>query len=174
MSDNANEDSKPSDIIAAELMRIGLPPAELKGLVISGGTLEDFLDHLHSLPVGAHWTDVFPGTPPGWTPNTPPAERALGPFDYQEPPRGAALFASLDFPIDLEAGAKALEAAHHIGIPIYGSGLVLDRGHPHMFVVLPIGAPEEHLFSICDFLREQTGIANAFPERYEGGGKSSA
>jgi hypothetical protein len=167
MSDNTENGGTPSHMIEAELTRIGLPIAEIQGLVISGLTLEDFLRHLRGLPAGASWSDVFPGTPPGWTPSSPPTERALGPFDYQEPPRGAALFASLDLPVDLEAATRALEAVRGIGIPIYGSGLVLDRQHPHMFIVLPLGAPEEHLFVLADFLREQEGIANAYPERYE-------
>ncbi|MEP6574193.1 MAG: hypothetical protein ABJD11_15945 [Gemmatimonadota bacterium] len=71
--------------------------------------------------------------------------------------------------VDLDACARVLAGVGELGIPIYGSGLVLDRGHPHMYVILPLGAPVEHVDIIAEFLRDQAGIGNAYPTRFESG-----
>ena len=76
---------------------------------------------------------------------------------------------SLDSHQDLAAGETALHKIATPGIPIHGAGMVLDRGAPHMFVVLPLGAPNENVDALADFLREQPAIGNAFPQRYETG-----
>ena len=158
----------------SELNRLGLDEdGSPYGILASDrdGAAEEFLAHLRSLPVGASWRDVFPDLPEHWDLDDPDTwkepERSLGPFDFPEAPRGGATFASLDMDGNVEAGETALREVTDLGIPIYGAGLVLDRGHPHLFVVLPMGAPAAHLDRIADFLRDRQGIGNAYPYRYE-------
>jgi len=134
---------------------------------------EEFLAHLAAVAVGATWRDVFPDMPEHWDLTDPISwtypERSLGPFDYADPPRGSAVFASLDGRGDVAAGMAALDAIRSLAIPIYGAGMVLDRGAPHLYVVLPLGAPNAHVEDLSNFLREQPGMGNAFPERFENG-----
>jgi hypothetical protein len=96
--------------VRAELRRIGLDPDALQGLAVRGDSA-DLLTRLRALPVGSSWADVFPGMPKDWTPNAPKPERALGPFDYQAPPFGIAVFASLVPGAPLSAGEAAIERA---------------------------------------------------------------
>jgi hypothetical protein len=138
---------------------------------------EEFLAHLRTLVPGATWRDVFPDMPAHWdlddpdTWTSPIYQHALGTFDYPNPPRGIAVFAGLPGEVgsSIAAGNAALDTITTLGIPIYGAGLVLDRGAPHMYVVLPLGSPTQLAEQIADFLREQPGIGNAYPVRFEPG-----
>jgi hypothetical protein len=157
-----------------EIERLGLDEAmcPFGGMASTGNTAEEeFLSHLRQLAAGATWRDVFPDMPAQWDLSDPDSwtypERALGSFDYPSPPRGSAVFASLDSQGDVAAGTTALDRIAALGIPIFGAGMVLDRGAPHLYVVLPLGAPNEHVEQLADFLREQPGIGNAYPERFE-------
>jgi hypothetical protein len=145
-----------------ELRRIGLDPDEIQALAVHGDPAR-WLAQLRALPVGSAWTDVFPGEPEGWTPSTPEPECALGPFDYQAPPFGRAVFASLGPGAPVAALDAAIERARTLGYPIYGAGVILDRGHPHLYIVLPLGASEEDADEIADALRDRNGIGNAYP-----------
>lgn len=162
--------------VESEFARLGLRAEDMPhgGLAFSGtDAMEQFASHLRTLVKGASWRDVFPDLPAHWDLENPESwtypknERALGTFDYPDAPRGSAVFASLDGAQDVTAGTAALAKIATIGIPIFGAGMVLDRGAPHMYVVLPLGAPNEHVVALSDFLREQPGMGNAFPERYE-------
>jgi hypothetical protein len=159
-----------------ELERLGLDEAmcPYDGMASSGNAAEEkFLSHLRQLASGATWRDVFPDMPAHWDLDDPDSwtrpddERALGSFDYPSPPRGSAVFASLDGRGDVAAGTAALDKITTLGMPIYGTGMVLDRGAPHIYVVLPLGAPNEHVEKLADFLREQPGLGNAYPQRFE-------
>jgi hypothetical protein len=159
-----------------EFKRLGLDEAmcPYDGMATSGGAAEaKFLSHLRELAVGATWRDVYPDIPEHWDLADPDTwtypERALGAFDYPSPPRGSAVFASLDGRGEIAAGTAALDGIASLGIPIFGAGMVLDRGAPHLYVVLPIGAPNEHVERLANFLREQPGVGNSYPERYENG-----
>src|SRR5689334_19177530 len=136
-SDSFDRDSFDTDM-AAEFRRIGLDLHPFHGLAIKG-VPSLWLARLRALPVGSSWTDVFPGMPEGWTPNeTSKPERALGPFDYRSPPFGIAVFACLDEGAPVSAGEAAIERARALGYPIYGAGVVVDRGHPHLYIVLTL------------------------------------
>jgi len=161
-----------------ELERLGLAEATCPyaGMATdSDAAAAHFLSHLQQLDVGATWRDVFPDMPAHWdlddrkTWTDPASERPLGSFDYPDPPRGTAILAGLDGRGDVTAASTALERAHSLGIPIYGAGMVLDRGAPHMYVILPLGAPIDHVDIIADFLRDQPGLGNAYATRYEPG-----
>lgn len=114
----------------AEFRRIGLDPDELHGLAVSGNP-DRMLAHVRALPAGSSWADVVLGEAEGWSPGPPQPERSLGPFDYQGPPWGIAVFGSLDSEDPVSAGEGAIRRAQTLGCPIYGAGVVLDRGHPH-------------------------------------------
>lgn len=148
--------------IHAELRRIGLDPDALQALAGRGDPAR-WLAHLRALPVGSSWTDIFPGAPEVWTPGVAEPERALGPFDYQAAPFGVAVFASLETGAPVPVGEAAIERARTLGYPIYGAGVVLDRGHPHLYIVLTLDATEEDAEAIADALRDRDGIGNAFP-----------
>jgi len=145
----------------AELRRIGLDPDEIQGLAVRGDPAR-WLAQLRALPVGSSWTDVVPGTPEGWTPSAPEPERALDAFDYQAPPFGIAVFASLDSGPPASVGEAAIERARTLGHPIHGAGVVLDRGHPHLYIVLTLDATEDDADTIADALRGRDGIGNAY------------
>ena len=163
------------DAIWAELDRLQLQREELpySGLAFeSPQAVEQFIAHLRVLGLGATWYDVFPDLNEhrDLVDDDDPYKdrgRPLGYFDYPEPPRGSAVFASADLAADVAAITTAMERALQLRLPVHGAGLVLDRGHPHLYIVLPLGAPEEHVERLADFLREQPGIGNAFPERLE-------
>jgi hypothetical protein len=160
--------------INAEFARLRLRPEDMPGgglAFANQHAVDEFLSHLRTLSPGAAWHDVFGGLvtdgelddaesldDPGYP---------LGPFDYPDAPRGSAIFASLELEGHDSAATAALERVAQLGIPIFGSGLVRDRGQPHLYVVLPIGAPGEHADAIADFLREQPGVLNAYPWRLE-------
>ena len=157
-----------------EIERLGLNEAmcPYDGMASMGKAAEEeFFSKLRQLAPGATWRDVFPDMPAHWDLNDPDSwtfpERMLGSFDYPDPPRGSAVYASLGIEGDIAAGTAALERIATLGIPVYGSGMVLDRGALHMYVVLPLGAPSEHVEAIAEFLRDQPGLGNAYPERFE-------
>lgn len=151
----------------AELRRIGLDPAELTGLAASGDP-DTLLVHVRALPAGSSWADVFPGVPEGWSPGAPRPERALGPFDYQGPPWSIVVFGSLHSEDPKSAGEAAIRRAQTLGCPIYGAGVILDRGHPHFYIVLTLDATEEMADAVADALRDQHGVGNAYPIRRDG------
>jgi hypothetical protein len=151
--------------IIAELRRIGLDPDELGGLAVGEGDADLFLAHLRSLSPGAPWSAAFQGAPDGWRPNAPAPERSLGPFDYAEPPRGRAVFASVMPGEPIQLATDALARVATLGIPIFGSEVVLDRGSPHLYVVFTHAASKDDVESVADFLRAQPGIANSYPVR---------
>lgn len=163
------------DAVGAEFDRLHLRREEMPygGLVFgSPQAIEQFLAHMRALAPGATWYDVFPELNEHGDlvdDDDPYKDRGspLGDFDYPEPPRGGAVFASADAADEIGVLATAMERALQLQIPVYGAGLVLDRGHPHCFIVLPLGAPDEHVERLAAFLREQPGIGNAFPERLE-------
>ena len=146
----------------AELRRIGLDPDELEALAI-GGDPARVLAEIRTLPVGSSWADVFPDMPAGWSPGQPEPERALGPFDYPAPPRGIAVFASLDPGASVGALDAAIARARTLGHPIYGAGKVLDRGHPHLYIVLSLDATEDDADEIAFAIGHKDGISNAYP-----------
>ena len=148
----------------AELRRIGLDPDELQALAV-GEDPAHMLVRLRTLPVGSAWSDVFPGTPAGWSPSQRPPERSLGPFDHQAPPRGIAIIAVLEPGEPEESLDRAIARARTLGYPIYGAGAILDRGHPHLYIVLPLGASEDDAYEIAEALRDRDGIGNAYPVR---------
>jgi hypothetical protein len=159
-----------------QLERLSLDEATCPyaGLAIGGLAAENaLLSHLQQLAPGATWRDVFPDMPAHWDLHQPDSwtypERALGSFDYPNPPRGSAVFASVHPRGEVAAGTAALERVTALGIPIFGAGMVLDRGDPHLYVVLPLGAPNEHVEQLAEFLSQQPGIGNAYPERFENG-----
>ena len=166
---------KQRDSIHAELDRLQLQLDDFpySGLAFESPEAEaQFLAHLRLLVPGATWYDVFPDLNEyrELVDDDDPYKdtgRPLGDFDYPSPPRGSAVFASADLPADVAALTTALERALHLPIPVYGAGLVLDRGHTHLFIVLPLSAPEEQENRLADFLREQPGIGNAYPQRLE-------
>ncbi len=162
-----SEDSGASRVanIVAEFHRIGLDMNELGGLAGSGPGLDEFLTHLRSLSPGATWAAVFPDMPEGWRPDSPQPERALGAFDYPDPPRGPAVFASLATEHPDATGAAALAHVASLGLPIYGSGVVLDRGSPHLYVILMRDAAEDDVSAVVEALFTQSGILNCFPVR---------
>ena len=145
-----------------ELRRIGLNPDEIQGLAVDGDPAR-WLAQLRALPVGSAWTDVFPDEPEGWAPSAPEPERALGPFDYQAPPFSIAVLASLEPGAPVAALDAAIDRARTLGYPIYGAGVILDRGHPHLYIVLRLGASEEDADEIAEGLRDRNGIGNAHP-----------
>lgn len=151
--------------IVAELRRIGLDPNQLHGLSDSGGGADALLAHLRTVSPGSPWSAAFPGTPAGWVPNAPLPERSLGPFDYPAPPRGAAVFAGILPGEPIELATDALARVETLGVPIFGSGVVLDRGAPHLYVVLTHGASADDAEAVADFLQVQPGIANSYPVR---------
>lgn len=163
------------DPVLAEFDRLHLAREDMPfaGLAFdSPEAAEQFLAHLRSLAPGATWYDVFPDLSEDddlVDDEDPYTDRGypLGGFDYPNAPRGSAVFASANSTDDIAAAAEAMERAVQLHPPVYGAGLVLDRGHPHLFIVLPLGAPDEQAWQIADFLREQPGIGNAFPERLE-------
>lgn len=161
-----------------ELARIGLAEqtSPYAGIAIgSDAAAAQFLSHLQQLDVGATWRDVFPDMPAHWDLDdrntwTDPTERApLGSFDYPDSPRGTAIVVIPDSMHDMTAVTAAVDSVQALGVPIFGAGLVLDRGVPHAYVVLPLGASRDAAERISEFLREQPGIANAHPQRYEPG-----
>ena len=155
--------------IDAELRRIGLDPEELPGLAMDADSVEAFLGRLRELQPGSSWSDVFPDQPKGWHPGDTEPEQALGAFDYPDAPRGIAVFASLAKIESAEQVAQNLfTAIDELGVPQYGRGLVLDRGHPHLYVILPLDATEEEADALSDFLRSQPGVVNSFPILREG------
>jgi hypothetical protein len=145
-----------------ELRRIGLDPDEIQALAVHGDPAR-WLAQLRALPVGSAWIDIFPGEPEGWIPSAREPERALGPFDYQAPPFGIAVFASLEPGVPVAALEAAIERARTLGYPIYGAGAILDRGHPHLYIVLSLEASEENADELADALRDRNGIGNAYP-----------
>lgn len=158
-----------------QLQRLGLDEATCPydGIASSGSEAEEqLLSHLRQLAPGVTWRDVYPDIPAHWDLNDPDSwtysERTLGPFDYPSAPRGSAVFASLDVLADVAAGTVAIEKSAALGIPLFGAGMVLDRGAPHLYIVLPLGAPHDHVEQLARFLREQPGIGNAYAERFEG------
>jgi hypothetical protein len=161
------------DEMAVEFDRLKLPRDEMPyaGLAFESPQAgEQFLTHLRALAPGATWYDVFPDLNEHGDlvdDEDPYKDRGgpLGDFDYPEPPRGSAVFASANASEDVGAITTAMERALQLPIPVYGAGLVLDRGHPHFFIVLPLGTPEEQVDRLAGFLREQPGIGNAFPQR---------
>jgi hypothetical protein len=153
-----------------QLSREGFPYSVLA--FASPQAEEQFVAHLRLLVPGATWYDVFPDLNEhrDLVNDEDPYKdsgRLLGDFDYQHPPRGSAVFASADMDADVHALRAALERALQLPIPVYGAGLILDRGHPHLYIVLPLGAPEDQVDLLSDFLGEQPGIGNAFPQRLE-------
>ena len=166
---------EPHETIWAELIRLKLAEQELPSAGFAFEVpvaVDEFLTHLRALAPGATWYDVFPDL------NDHRALVAndemyqdrghpLGGFDFPESPRGSAVFATADHAADVAALTAAMERARQLPIPVYGAGLVLDHGHPHLFIVLPLGAPDEHVHLLADFLRAQPGIGNAYPERIE-------
>ncbi|MCC6244168.1 MAG: hypothetical protein IT353_15100 [Gemmatimonadaceae bacterium] len=161
--------------IWAEFDRLQLQREDFpySGLAFESAEAEaQFLADLRSLVPGATWYDVFPDLNEhrDLVDDEDPYKddgRPLGDFDYQEAPRGSAVFASADLTADVAALTTALERALQLPIPVYGAGLVLNRGHPHLYIVLPLGAPEELVDKLGVFLREQPGLANAYPRRLE-------
>jgi hypothetical protein len=148
--------------LRAELRRIGLDPNEIQTLSVEGDPAL-WLAQLRALPVGSGWTDVFPGKPEGWTPSAPEPERALGPFDYQAAPFGIAVLAALEPGAPVAALDAAIERARTLGYPIHGAGVILNRGHPHLYIILPLEASEEDADEIADALRDRNGIGIAYP-----------
>jgi len=146
----------------AELRRIGLDPDELDALAV-GGDPARVLAHIRTLPAGSSWADVFPGMPADWSPGQPRPERALGPFDYPAPPRGIAVFACLKLGAPVEALDAAIARARTLGYPIYGAGKILDRGHPHAYIVLTLEASEDDAYEIAFAIGHKDGISNAYP-----------
>ena len=150
--------------IEAELRRIGLDPDESPGLAMDADSVEAFLRRLRELQPGSSWSDVFPDQPKGWHPGDPEPEQALGAFDYPDPPRGIAVYASLEKVDSAEQVAQDIFAAiDELGVPQYGRGLVLDWGHPHLYVILPLGATEEDADALADLLSRQPGVKNSYP-----------
>ena len=118
---------------------------------------------------GSSWSDVFRDQSKGWHPGDAEPEQALGAFDYPDAPRGIAVFASLERIDGAEQVAHEVFAAiDELGVLQYGRGLVLDRGHPHLYVILPPDATEEEADALSDFLRSQPGVVNSFPILREG------
>ena len=154
--------------IVAELRRSGLDPDELNGLAVAQGDVDALLAHLRTLSPGSSWSTAFPGVAETWRPNTPRRERSLGPFDYAEPPRGPAVFASVVPGEPIELATDALARVETLGISIFGSGVVLDRGSPHCYVVISRGVSNDDVEAVADFLRTQPGIANSYPVRWDG------
>ncbi|HYW31302.1 MAG TPA: hypothetical protein VE869_07305 [Gemmatimonas sp.] len=157
-----------------ERLRLDEDTCPYDGMASAGEAAEEeFLSHVRQLAPGATWRDVFPDIPTHWDLDDPDSwthpedDYALGAFDYPHAPRGSAVFAGLDSSLDLAAGTAAIEKVAALGIPIYGAGMVLDRGAPHLYVVLPLGAPSEHAERLARFLREQSGLGNAYPTRFE-------
>ena len=146
----------------AELRRIGLDPDELQAFAV-GGDPERTLAHLRALPSGSSWADVVPGVPADWSPGQPEPERALGPFDHEAPPRGIAVFACLDLGAPVEALDGAIARARKLGYPIYGAGVILDRGHPHLYIILTLEASEDDADEIAFAIGQKDGISNAYP-----------
>lgn len=157
----------PIENIFAELRRLGLDPEELQGLAVADTDGEAFLAHLARLERGATWSDVFAGTPKDWRPSAESQDLALGPFDYPQPPRGAAVFASMIGDDPPSTAASALQHVESLGVPLFGSGIVLDRGAPHLYVVLKRGASEDEVMAVAECLRSQQGIGNSYPVRSE-------
>jgi len=146
----------------AELRRIGLDPDELQAFALEGDPAR-LLANVRRLPAGSSWADVFPGMPSDWSPGQPRPERALGPFDYPAPPRGIAVFACLKMGAPVEALDAAIARARTLGYPIYGAGKILDRGHPHAYIVLTMEASEEDADEIAFAIGHKDGISNAYP-----------
>jgi len=157
-----SKDSFVSELFA-ELRRIGLDPNELGGLATDGDT-DRVLAYLRSLPVGSSWSDVFPGQPKGWSPSAPRPHRSLGAFDYRGPPWSVVVFASIDAGDPATTGDVAIERAKLLGFPIYGAGVILDKGHPHLYIVLTRDGTEAQADAIADALRFTEGIGNAWAE----------
>lgn len=150
----------------AELRRIGLDAREMRGLAFGQrADVYTFVERLRALERGASWSDVFPDTPKDRLSGARPHEQALGPFDYADAPRGPAVFASLIADDPRSAAASALAQVDSLGIPIFGSGLVLDRGAPHVYVVLQRGASDDEVDAVVVCLQGQPGIANSYPVR---------
>jgi hypothetical protein len=146
----------------AELRRIGLDPDEMQAFAV-GGDPAALLAHVRTLPRGSSWADVFPGMSAGWSPSKAAPERALGPFDYPEPPRGIAVFACLKPGAPVDALDAAIARARTLGYPIHGAGKILDRGHPHLYIVLPRGASKDDADEIAMAIGHKNGISNAYP-----------
>ena len=154
------------ETVVAELRRIGLDPQEMRGLAFGRrADFDAFVERLHTLERGASWSDVFPDTPTDQVPGARRHEQALGPFDYADAPRGPAVFASLIAEDPRRAAASALAQVDSLDIPIFGSGLVLDRGAPHLYVVLQREAPNDDVDAVVECLQGQSGIANSYQVR---------
>lgn len=148
--------------VRAELRRVGLDPDLLHGLASQGDTAA-WLERLRALPVGSSWTDVFPGTPEGWSPTVAEEDHTLGPFDYQAPPFGVVVYASMHGDNPVSAGEAAIAQARTLGFEIHGAGIITDRGAPHLYIVLPLEATPDDANTIADALRDRDGIGNAYP-----------
>ena len=73
--------------------------------------------------------------------------------------------AALDPGAPVESLDAAIQRARRLGHPIYGAGVILDRGHPHLYVVLPLGATEDVADEIAMAMGHRDGISNAYPVR---------
>ena len=161
------------DQVQAELGRLQLRQEDMPYDGVAFGSpqaLKQFVAHLRGLEPGATWYDVFLDLNGNDERDDDPYRdrgRPLGSFDYQSSPRGSAVFASVNSESEVAEAAAALARASELQIPIFGTGLVLDRGHPPLYIVIRLGAPDEHAWRLADFLRKQPGIDNAYPQRLE-------
>ena len=92
--------------------------------------------------------------------------RPLGPYDYQEPPSGAALHIVWTAGNGDQALLDAFVAnARAAGFPLYGAGLLEIAGRDgkrvEAVVVLARGTTEEQCFEFSDWVDSQPGMQMA-------------
>lgn len=152
------------DEIERELERLGLTWASLPGDGLAGreGWEARLLAQLKSLEVGATWHDLLPDLPRHWIAGRPETwtdrYHPQGPWDYQTPPAGPALFAICDLDDPVTGLADLLTKAAMEGWQTYGAGLRdrLERQHV-VSIVLPLGMSADDALALGDWIDSQSG-----------------
>lgn len=153
----------------AELMRLGLPLAELPGLATQNDhSASALLARLRSLPPGATWQQVFPTLPHGLSPlaalTRPSPYRPFGPWDHPRLPTGPAIhvvwqkaMSSTDWLDELRN--MMLRA----GIAVYGIGRPASSSftHEQAVVVLKANCPPSEFAAALEWLNEQQDVTLA-------------
>ena len=150
---------------AIALDRLGLHIDDLPGLALRGGTEEQLLAHVDSLPTGSTWHQIFPELPSDWIPGQAlplGPGKPYGDFDYPDPPRGAAITAIVEQGSSEQALSALVAAAQQFPL-VYGAG-VSQRGAIGIVVnvILRLTASDEDVWFVAEWLEAHplvSGIA---------------
>ena len=106
-------------------------------MIASAEGVQSLLARLKSLKRGATWRDVFPDLPESWASepddeDLPTYQHSLGPFDYAEPPWGAAYRVGLASASTEADGQAFVAEAGAAGWPVLGATIKLDGGRLYL------------------------------------------